>query len=237
MKIIPAIDILDGKCIRLTKGDFSKATHYGDDPLAFAKRIEDHGLEYLHLVDLDGAREGEVRNISVLEKIATGTSLKVDFSGGINGAESAENSFSAGANQIVIGSMAIKDPELFATLLEKFGQEKIILGADTRNGQVAYRGWQQDSGIGIIGFIENQVERGVTQIMSTSIAKDGALKGPDINLYKDILDHFDIQLIASGGVRSIEDVEELRQTGCSGVIIGKAFYEGRITLQEMSGLC
>ncbi|MFO7620532.1 MAG: 1-(5-phosphoribosyl)-5-[(5-phosphoribosylamino)methylideneamino]imidazole-4-carboxamide isomerase [Bacteroidales bacterium] len=237
MRIIVAIDIMGGKCVRLTKGDFSTKKIYNEDPLAVAREIEESGLEYLHLVDLDGARNKKVTNYRILEKIARNTSLKIDFGGGIRTDEDLKISFGNGARQVTCGSVAVTDPTLFLEWLEKWGAERIILGADTRDRRVSAGGWLEDSDTEITSFIRNYHSKGVLYTICTDIQKDGMLEGPSINLYKEILGIRGLNLIASGGISSIEDINELNKIGCEGAIIGKAVYEGRITLKELCRLC
>jgi phosphoribosylformimino-5-aminoimidazole carboxamide ribotide isomerase len=234
MRIIPAIDIINGKCVRLTKGDYSTQVIYNEDPYEVARQFEDHGIEYLHMVDLDGARSHKIWNYRILEKIAGKTSLKIDFGGGIKSDEDIRIAFNSGASQVTGGSIAVKDPEMFLSWLKKYGSEKIILGADVKEEKIAVSGWQEDSDIEILPFINGYISKGIKYVISTDIAKDGMLLGPSVGLYKKILKEFsDINLIASGGVNILEDLSELRSIGCEGVIIGKAIYEHRISLKEL----
>ena len=237
MRIIIAIDIIDGKCVRLTKGDFATSKIYNEDPLDVARQIEDSGLEYLHLVDLDGARNRRVTNLKILERIAGNTSLKIDFSGGIRTDEDLRTCFEGGAGQVVCGSVAVNNPRLFLSWLEKWGPEKIILGADAKGRRVSAGGWLEDSGKEIITFIRDYHSKGVQYAVCTDIERDGTLEGPSTDLYKEILGIPGLNLIASGGVSSIKDINELNKIGCEGVIIGKAVYEGKITLKELCRLC
>jgi len=235
MEIIPAIDIIDGKCVRLTKGDYSQMKVYNEDPLEVANTFVDHGLTRLHLVDLDGARKKRVVNHKVLEKIAGKTSLFIDFGGGVQSNEDIRIAFECGARQITGGSIAVKDPATFEAWLIRFGPEKVILGADVRDGKIAVSGWQEKSELHIFDFLEKYVEKSVKYVISTDVSKDGMLKGPAFELYKDINERFaDLKLIASGGVSGVDDLEKLSETSVYGVIIGKAIYEGRIDLKELS---
>ena len=234
MTIIPAIDIIDGKCVRLTKGDFNKQTIYNEDPLEVAMQFEDAGLERLHLVDLDGAKEGEVKNWKVLEKIATKTKLVIDFSGGISTQQSLEITFNSGAAYASIGSIAVKDEFTFTGWLLAFGADRFIIGADVKKEMIVITGWTETTSINLFDFIGNYKLKGVKQFFCTDVNKDGLLQGPATSLYKKIMNqHPSIDLIASGGVTTIKDIEELREAGCSGAIIGKAIYENRITLKEL----
>ncbi len=237
MRIIIAIDIIEGKCVRLTRGDFATSKIYNEDPLEVARQIEESGLEYLHLVDLDGARKHKVTNYRILEKIAGRTSLKIDFSGGIRSDKDIEISFGHGAGQVVCGSVAVKDPPLFMSWLEKWGPEKIILGADAKGRRVSAGGWLEESGNEIITFLRDYHSKGVQYAICTDIERDGTLEGPSTDLYREILGIRGLNLIASGGVSSIRDINELNKIGCEGVIIGKAVYEGKITLKELCRLC
>ena len=234
MTIIPAIDIIDGKCVRLTKGDYNKQTIYNEDPLEVAMQFEDAGLERLHLVDLDGAKEGEVKNWKVLEKIATKTKLVIDFSGGISTQQSLEITFNSGAAYASIGSIAVKDEFTFTGWLLAFGADRFIIGADVKKEMIVITGWTETTSINLFDFIGNYKLKGVKQFFCTDVNKDGLLQGPATSLYKKIMNqHPSIDLIASGGVTTIKDIEELREAGCSGAIIGKAIYENRITLNEL----
>jgi len=234
MKIIPAIDIIDGKCVRLEKGDYNRLTVYADDPLEVAKRFEDHGIRYLHLVDLDGARSGKVVNADVLEKIATHTSLHIDFGGGVKSDADIQTVFDSGASQVTAGSMAVKNPEKVIEWLYIYGPEKIILGADVKDGQIAVSGWRESGNVDLWNFLESYYRQGIRHVISTDVSKDGMLQGPAIDMYRRIIERFPrLQVIASGGVTTLEDVEKLRQTGVAGVIIGKAIYENKITLKDL----
>ena len=235
MRIIPAIDIINGKCVRLSQGNYNLKTIYGDNPLDMAKRFEDSGIRYLHLVDLDGAKSNSVVNHLVLEQIALKTSLKVDFGGGLKSSKDIEKAFNYGANQITLGSLAVYNPDLFFDLLESYGCQKIILGADFLNGKIKTNGWLEDSGKDLINFIDDFVSRGVNYVIPTDISKDGMLKGPSLSKYKEILKNFkDVSLIASGGISVIQDLEELKSIGCEGAIIGKAIYENKINLKSLT---
>jgi phosphoribosylformimino-5-aminoimidazole carboxamide ribotide isomerase len=237
MRIIVAIDIIGGKCVRLTRGDFSTKKIYNEDPLEIALKIESNGVKYLHLVDLDGAKNKKVENIKVLEKIAWKTKLKIDFGGGLRSYEDVITVFNAGARQVTAGSIAVTDPHLFMEWLTKLGQEKLILGADCIDRKVSTGGWLENSDKEIISFISDYKSRGVKYAICTDIKKDGTLKGPSTTLYKEILDTVKINLIASGGISSVRDIEDIRQAGCEGVIIGKAVYEGKIGLNELGKIC
>jgi len=237
MRIIVALDIIGGKCVRLTRGDFSTKKIYNEDPLEVALRIENNGINYLHLVDLDGAKNKKVENIKVLEKIAWKTKLKIDFGGGLRSYEDVITVFNAGARQVTAGSVAVTDPKLFMEWLAKLGQEKLILGADCIDRKVSSAGWLENSDKEIIRFISDYKSRGVKYTICTDIKKDGTLKGPSTTLYKEILDTVKINLIASGGISSFKDIEDVRQAGCEGVIIGKAVYEGKIGLNELGKIC
>ena len=237
MRIIPAIDIIDGKCVRLSKGDYNSKKIYNENPLEVAKEFEDAGIHYLHLVDLDGAKSKHVVNYKILEQICVKTNLKVDFGGGIKSNEDIKIAFESGANQITGGSIAVKDAELFESWIKTYGREKIILGADAMNGKIATDGWLETSEMELIPFIKEYQSKGIEYVICTDISKDGMLEGSANDLYREILDQADIKLIASGGVTSMKDIEELIEMKCDGAIIGKAIYEGRITLKELSKLC
>ncbi len=235
IEIIPAMDLIGGKCVRLTQGDFSRETVYSDDPLDTAKRFEAAGLKRLHMVDLDGARSGTPANLHVLEYIASATSLVIDYGGGVKSETDVATVFGAGAAMINIGSVAVRQPESFIGWLEKFGNNKFLLGADSKNGKVAIDGWQTSTKVPILAFLRDFAERGVTHAFVTDIASDGAMAGPALELYRKILEEVqEIDLIASGGVRSIDDIDELESIGCSGVIIGRALYENTIKLEDLA---
>ena len=234
MQIIPAIDIIDGKCVRLTQGDYAQQKIYNENPLEVAKQFEDAGIKRLHLVDLDGAKAGQIINYKVLENIAANTSLIIDFGGGIKTDEDIEGVLNAGASIATIGSIAVKQPEIFYGWLEKFGGEKILLGADVKNDKIAIHGWTEQTEIDILYFLEQNLSKGLQQAFCTDISKDGLLQGPAINLYKRIIERFPgLDFIASGGVSSLDDLRRLKEIGCSGVIVGKAIYEGKMRLAEM----
>ena len=234
MQIIPAIDIIEGKCVRLTKGDYSQKKVYNENPLEVAKEFEDAGLKRLHLVDLDGAKQGKVCNWKVLETIAAKTSLIIDFGGGVKTEKDVDIIFSSGSSLVTIGSMAVKDETSFIAWLQKFGADKFLLGADVKDEKIAVHGWQETTDIWIYDFIQKYIEQGMKQIFCTDVAKDGALEGPSIELYKNIIEKFpQLHFIASGGVSGINDVYELENINCKGVIIGKAIYEGKIKLSEL----
>ena len=235
MEIIPAIDIIDGKCVRLTKGDYDQKKVYNENPLEVAKQFEGAGLKRLHLVDLDGAKAAQVRNWQVLETIAAKTSLIIDFGGGVKTEKDVAIIFDSGGAMVTVGSMAVKDEETFVSWLKKYGAEKFLLGADVKDEKIAVHGWMETTDIWIYDFIQKYLEHGVQQIFCTDVAKDGALQGPSTELYKNIIQKFpDLHFIASGGVSSIEDVYQLEEINCKGVIIGKAIYESRISLEELN---
>jgi len=233
MRIIPAIDIIEGKCVRLTKGDYSTQKIYNENPLEVAKAFEANGINYLHLVDLDGAKSKHIVNYKVLENIAKSTSLKIDFGGGIKSNEDVRIAFDNGASQVIGGSVAVQNPELFVMWLESYGNEKIILGADAHNRKIAVQAWLKRSEQEVIDFICNYEKQGVSYVICTDIAKDGMLQGTSNELYQEILQKANINLIASGGVSSISDLLKLKQIGCEGVIVGKAIYEGKIKINEL----
>lgn len=234
IQIIPAIDLIDGKCVRLTQGDYSQKTIYNENPLEVAKEFEALGIKRLHLVDLDGAKKGEVVNLKVLESIASQTKLIIDFGGGIKNDASIEKVFNAGAELATIGSLAVKQPNILFSWVKKYGANKIMLGADVKNENIAIGGWLQSTDINVIDFIKINFFEGITNIFCTDISKDGLLQGPSLELYKKIMTEIpELKLIASGGVSNMKDVLELDKIGCGGVIIGKAIYEGRITMDEL----
>lgn len=237
MEIIPAIDIIDGKCVRLTHGDYSQKKIYNEHPLEVAKQFEDAGLQRLHLVDLDGAKEGKVKNWKVLETLAGKTATVIDFGGGIKSEKDVQIVFDSGAALATIGSMAVKEKEVFLQWLQKFGANKFLLGADVKKEKLTISGWTEQTEIWIYDFIEDYMQKGIAQIFCTDVAKDGALEGPSTELYKNIIEKFPaLHFIASGGVSSIDDVYQLQEIGCKGVIIGKAIYEGRVHLHELKKL-
>jgi phosphoribosylformimino-5-aminoimidazole carboxamide ribotide isomerase len=234
IEIIPAIDLIDGKCVRLTQGDYGQKKEYSDSPLDVAKRFEDAGIKRLHLVDLDGAREKRIINHQVLEKIASNTRLHIDFGGGIQSEKDIQVAFNSGAKQVTGGSVAVRNPNMFQDWLQKYGPDKIILGADARDGMIAVGGWQETTEISLFDLIGDYIRKGAIYSICTDVAKDGLLQGPSVDLYKEILMKYPkLKLIASGGVSQISDLDELKEIGCYGVIIGKAFYEGRITLEQL----
>ena len=234
MTIIPAIDIIDGKCVRLTKGDYNQKTIYNKDPLEVALQFEDAGLQRLHLVDLDGAKAGDVKNWKVLEKIAGKTKLSIDFSGGISTQNNLEITFNSGATFASIGSIAVKDEFTFTGWLLAYGADKFIIGADVKEEQILIKGWTESTSLTVFELIDKYKLKGVKQFFCTDISKDGLLEGPSVDLYKKIInEHPSIDLIASGGVSTIKDLEELREVGCSGAIIGKAIYENKISLTDL----
>ncbi|KIA83245.1 1-(5-phosphoribosyl)-5-[(5-phosphoribosylamino)methylideneamino] imidazole-4-carboxamide isomerase [Kaistella solincola] len=233
MKIIPAIDIIDGKCVRLSKGDYETKKIYHENPLDIAKEFEANGIQYLHVVDLDGAKAKTIKNLKTLEILAAKTALIIDFGGGIKSRQDLKNAFSAGASQVTVGSIAVENPEICAEWLEEFGAEKLILGADCLNRKVKTSGWLTESDLDVLDFIQDYQKKGIQSVICTDISKDGMLQGPSFELYTEILKQTKIDLIASGGISSIEDVEELKNIGCAGAIIGKALYEGKISLKEL----
>ena len=237
MRIIPAIDIIEGKCVRLSKGDYNTKKIYNENPLEVAKQFEDSGIQYLHLVDLDGAKSKHIVNHNVLEEISTSTNLKIDFGGGLKTDDDLRIAFECGANQITGGSIAANNPELFNKWLTQYGAEKIILGADSNNRKIATNGWLESSDLDVVDFIKVYEAQGAKYVICTDIAKDGMLQGTSNDLYKEIIFRTSVNLIASGGVSSITDLEKLISIGCEGAIVGKAFYEGRITLKELEKLC
>tara|TARA_B100000965_G_scaffold398727_1_gene417331 strand:+ start:13167 stop:13886 length:720 start_codon:yes stop_codon:yes gene_type:complete len=235
LKIIPAIDVISGKAVRLTKGDYNQKKEYSDSPLEVAQRFEQAGITHLHLVDLDGAKAQKPQNLEVLEVISSKTRLRVDFGGGVKSGESLEAVLKAGAQQVTAGSIAAKDPEMVFSWLKHYGAEKVILGADVIDEKIAISGWQEDSGLDLFPFLEQYLAKGVTYCICTDVSKDGMLQGPSIELYKKIIKEFpQLKLIASGGVAELNDLYELREAGLYGAIIGKAYYEGRISLDELA---
>jgi phosphoribosylformimino-5-aminoimidazole carboxamide ribotide isomerase len=234
MHIIPAIDLIDGKAVRLTQGDYRQKTEYNARPLEVAQQFEDAGLTRLHLVDLDGAREKRVINWKVLEQIASKTRLHVDFGGGVQSDDDLRMVFECGAKQVTGGSIAVKQPDVLERWLSQYGSEKIILGADAKNERIAVSGWEEGTDVWIYDFLEKWVEGGVQYVISTDVAKDGLLQGPSFDLYRNMQDRFpDLSIIASGGVSNMSDIEMLTDMGIYGVIVGKAIYEGRVTLKEL----
>lgn len=237
MRIIPAIDIIGGRCVRLSKGDYSTETVYNEHPLEVAKAFEDAGLRYLHLVDLDGAQSSRIVNHKVLYQIASQTNLHIDFGGGLKSDDDLRIAFENGARQVTAGSVAVQQPDLFLHWLKTHGAEKIILGADCRNRKIAAQGWLEQSEWDVLDFIKKYETEGVQSAICTDIALDGMLQGPSLDLYKEIMAHSNVQLIASGGVASVQDLEALHEAGCEGAIVGKAIYEERISLRELAALC
>lgn len=237
MRIIPAIDIYNGKCVRLSKGDYNTQKIYNENPAEVAQSFEDNGITYLHLVDLDGAKSQKIINYKVLEDIAAKTNLIIDFGGGIKSSEDVKIAFESGASKITGGTVAAKKPELFLQWLKQYGNEKIILGADCENQKIATNGWLESSSIDVIDFIKEFKNQGIKEVICTDISKDGMLQGPSIELYQKILSQTEINLVASGGVSTIDDLIRLKEIGCEGAIIGKAIYEGNITLKQLQTLC
>ncbi len=237
MRIIPAIDIIEGKCVRLSKGDYNTMKIYNENPLEVAKQFEDVGIQHLHLVDLDGAKSRHIVNYKVLEKISTATQLKIDFGGGLKSDDDLRIAFECGANQITGGSIAVKNQGLFEKWVLEYGAEKIILGADCKNRRIATNGWLEGSSLEVTDFIKSYEAKGIKYVICTDIAKDGMLQGTATDLYAEILNQSNINLIASGGVSSFADLEKLEALGCEGAIIGKAIYEGKITLKKLAQLC
>lgn len=234
MRIIPAIDIIDGKCVRLSKGDYATKKIYNEHPLEVAKAFEGVGIQYLHLVDLDGAKSQHIVNYKVLEDIASKTSLQIDFGGGLKSDKDLHIAFESGAKQITGGSIAVKDPEIFKGWLKTYGAEKIILGADAQDEKVAISGWMEASQEELIPFIASYKKEGVSYVICTDISKDGMLEGPSFNLYKRILEEVPgVNLIASGGISHFDELPKLAEMGCEGTIIGKAIYEQRISLEQL----
>jgi phosphoribosylformimino-5-aminoimidazole carboxamide ribotide isomerase len=244
MRIIPAIDIIDGKCVRLTKGDYSTKKIYNENPLEVAKEFEAAGIEYLHVVDLDGAKASQIINYKVLEQIALKTTLKIDFGGGLKSNKDLEIAFNSGANQITGGSIAVKKSEVFKSWIEQYGSQKIILGADfypdTSGGKIATNGWQEESSLELIPFIADYQQKGIQYVICTDISKDGMLEGPSFEMYQNILDscHSEgsdesLKLIASGGISTFDEIPKLAEMGCEGVIIGKAIYENKFSLKQL----
>jgi phosphoribosylformimino-5-aminoimidazole carboxamide ribotide isomerase len=237
MRIIPAIDIIGGKCVRLTQGNYTTSKIYNKDPVEVAKEFEDNGLSYLHLIDLDAAKDKRKNNRKVLSKIAASTSLLIDFGGGIKTEEDILSVFESGAIQVNVGTTAALNQEIFLKWLNDFGPEKIILGADCKDHKIYISGWQNKTETDICDYIQNYVSKGVLYCACTDISRDGTLDGPAVDLYKGILQESRLNLIASGGIASLNDIEDIRKAGCEGVIIGKAIYEGKITLKDLSRLC
>ncbi|MBR2291605.1 MAG: 1-(5-phosphoribosyl)-5-[Prevotella sp.] len=234
IELIPAIDIIDGQCVRLTKGDYAQKTVYRNSPAEVAKEFEAFGFKRLHVVDLDGAKSKHIVNSSVLRRISTETHLVIDFGGGIKTDEDIETAFDAGASMVTVGSIAVTQPELFMGWLEKYGSERMILGADVRHGKISINGWKEDSSEDLLPFLKKYVDAGVRNVLCTEISKDGTLTGPAIDLYKQIMEVYpELHLIASGGVSSKEDIEALDKAGIPAVVFGKAIYEGKIDLRKL----
>ena len=234
MRIIPAIDIIEGKCVRLSKGDYDTKIIYNENPLEVAKSFEAHGIEYLHLVDLDGAKSSKIVNYKILEQIANQTSLKIDFGGGLKSDDDLRIAFESGANQITGGSIAVKNRAIFEKWISEYGSDKIILGADAKDEKIAVSGWLEDSNEDLIPFIQDYQTKGIQYVICTDIAKDGMLEGPSFDLYEKILaEAKGVKLIASGGISTFDELPKLAELGCEGTIIGKAIYEGRITLKQL----
>lgn len=234
IELIPAIDLIEGKCVRLTKGDYNTKKIYNEDPLEVARQFEDYGMRRLHLVDLDGARQGRVVNYRVLEKIATRTSLIIDFGGGLKHEDDLEIVFESGAQMATGGSIAVKEPDVFSSWITKYGSDRIILGADAKDNKIAVSGWEETTNKELIPFIREYYDKGITKVISTDIGRDGMLEGPAIDMYKAIREAVPyVYVIASGGVSSVEDIEKLAEANIPAVIFGKAIYEGRIQLKEL----
>jgi len=238
MRIIPAIDIIDGKCVRLTKGDYNTKKIYNENPLEVAKEFEASGIENLHVVDLDGAKASEIINYKVLEQIASKTNLKIDFGGGLKSDKDLEIAFNSGANQITGGSIAVKNPSIFESWITKYGADKIILGADfypdNSGGKIATNGWQEESSLALIPFVKEYQQKGIQYVICTDISKDGMLQGPSFDMYSELLSKVTpLKLIASGGISTFDELPKLAVNGCEGVIIGKAIYENKISLKQL----
>jgi phosphoribosylformimino-5-aminoimidazole carboxamide ribotide isomerase len=237
IELIPAIDIIGGQCVRLTKGNYDRKTVYHDSPAKVAREFESLGFKRLHMVDLDGAKSKHIVNDDVMRAVATETKLIVDFGGGIKTSEDIEKAFEAGASMVTVGSIAVTQPDLFMTWLEKYGPERIILGADVRNGKISINGWKEDSREDLLPFLRKYIDAGVKNVLCTEISKDGTLTGPAIDLYKNVMDTYpQLHLIASGGVSSLEDIQALNDAGIPAVVFGKAIYEGRIDLRRLVAL-
>ena len=234
IELIPAIDIIDGQCVRLTKGDYDQKIVYRDSPAEVAKEFEQLGFKRLHVVDLDGAKSKHIVNVDVLRRISAETSLTVDFGGGIKTDEDIEKAFEAGASMVTVGSIAVTQPHLFLGWLDKYGADRMILGADVRNGKISINGWKEDSTEDLLPFLRKYIDHGVRNVLCTEISKDGTLAGPATGLYRDVMAAYpQLHLIASGGVSSKEDIEALEAAGIPAVVFGKAIYEGRINLHEL----
>ena len=234
IELIPAIDIINGQCVRLTKGDYDQKTVYSNSPVEVAREFEAIGFQRLHVVDLDGAKSKHIVNSSVLRSLASETHLRIDFGGGIKTDEDIETAFASGAAMVTVGSIAVTQPELFMGWLEKYGAERMILGADVRNGKISINGWKEDSAEDLLPFLRKYIDAGVRNVLCTEISKDGTLSGPAIDLYKEMMDAYpELHLIASGGVSSIDDIKALDAAGIPAVVFGKAIYEGKINLDEL----
>lgn len=237
IELIPAIDLIDGKCVRLTKGDYNQKKVYNDNPVEVAKGFEQMGLRRLHVVDLDGAKSKHIVNVDVLEAITKETNLIVDFGGGIKTHDDIETAFAHGATMVTVGSVAVTHPDLFLGWLEQYGADKLILGADVRNGKVSINGWMEDSKEDLLSFLKKYIDQGVTNVLCTEISKDGTMQGPATDLYKDIMREYPhLHLIASGGVSSNDDILALNRAGIPAVVFGKAFYEGKIDIEALRNL-
>jgi phosphoribosylformimino-5-aminoimidazole carboxamide ribotide isomerase len=237
MEIIPAIDLIDGKCVRLTEGDFAKKTIYNENPVEVAKQFEAAGIKRLHLVDLDGAKAGRVMNWKVLEAITRETALVVDFGGGIKTNEEVQKVLDLGTRYVTVGSIAVKNEATLLAWFEKYGSDKFLVGADVKNEKLAIGGWLETTGVDIIDFIVKYMGHGIRQLFCTDVSKDGKLEGPSLNLYRKIIQHFpQLHFIASGGVSSMDDLHALKEIGCKGVIIGKAIYENRISISDLTAM-
>ena len=235
IEIIPAIDIIDGKCVRLSQGDYAQKTVYNENPVEVAKMFHDAGIHRLHLVDLDGAKAQHIVNYKVLEKISLATDLIIDFGGGLKSDDDLRIAFECGASMVTGGSIAVKNPDIFSTWIERYGGDKIILGADVKDEKVAVSGWTETTDLELMPFIAGYMQKGISKVICTDISKDGMLEGPAIDLYEKMLSAMpDMYLIASGGVSSIKDIEQLQDAGIPAVITGKAIYEGRIKLNEIA---
>ena len=237
MRIIPAIDMINGKCVRLTQGDYATQKIYNENPLEVAKQFEDSGIRFLHLVDLDGARSGQIVNHKMLCAIASKTNLKIDFGGGLKSTADLEIAFENGAHQITAGSIAVKNETLVLDWIAKYGAQKIVLGADCLNQKIATNGWLENSDLDVLDFIKKYKKHSIQNVICTDISKDGMLEGPSFTLYQNILEEVKVNLIASGGVTTLEDLHALNLVGCEGAIIGKAIYEGKIKLKDLQELC
>lgn len=233
IELIPAIDIIEGKCVRLTQGDYATKKVYNEDPLEVAKLFEDNGIRRLHVVDLDGARQGHIVNYRILERLATRTNLIIDFGGGLKKNEDLDIAFNSGAQMVTGGSIAVKDPETFTSWIKRYGSEKIILGADAKDKRIAISGWEEDTNLELLPFIESYRQKGITKVICTDISRDGMLQGPAVDLYQEIQENSSVYVIASGGVAGIEDIEKLQNAQIPAVIFGKAIYEGKIQMKDL----